>query len=145
MINDIKTHVFFLALTMLMSFMPATGLAAEAGESGQGELVDEMIGLNIAFRDVVTGVVLRDGAAVHNAIMPLHGLREKTEEGLKSGGVSLPKNQSRIAEFKKLDGDFHAELESLDEAARGNDANKMLLITKKLLDGCVRCHQVFRK
>lgn len=70
---------------------------------------------------------------------------EKTHEGVHAGTVKTPKNPAKVKEFVKMDKEFHSKLETLAHAAQKNDQKKKLLLTKQLLDGCVSCHQMFRK
>lgn len=116
-----------------------------AANNGANPLVEEMMQLDEVFRAVVSGVALGDGERVHAALESMHGAMEKTHEGVKAGKVTTPKNPKKVKEFVKMDKDFHAKLETLAHAAQKNDQKKMLLLTKQLLDGCVSCHQMFRK
>ncbi len=120
---------------------PDEKAAATAGNP----LLEEMFTLDSAFKEIVSGVALGDGARVHGAIESLHGKRERTTEALHSGKIKPPKNPDKIKEFEKLDGEFHSELEALASAAGKNDQKMMLSAAKKLLDGCVNCHRTFRK
>jgi len=108
-------------------------------------LLEEMAILDSAFREVVSAVSLGDGKRVHTALEALHGTMEKTHAGVQSGAVRIPKNADRTAEFVRMDTEFHGDLESLAQAARTGNQEDMLSIAKKLLDGCVSCHQTFRK
>jgi cytochrome c556 len=107
-------------------------------------LVDEMVKLDAAFRDVVSGVSLGDGARVHQALEAMHGTMEKTHEGMRHGMVKVPKNAARVKEFVDMDKKFHARLETLSTVAHKNDQQAMLKLTKELLDNCVQCHRTFR-
>jgi cytochrome c556 len=112
---------------------------------GQGNpLIEEMVILDKVFRDVVSGVAVGDGEAVHKALHAMHGTMEKTHEGVHAGAVKIPRNADRIEEFVALDKRFHQDLEALAHAAHAHDQEKMLGLTKQLLDACVRCHQRFR-
>lgn len=116
-----------------------------AADSGANPLIEEMVQLDEVFRSVVSGVALGDGERVHAALESMHGAMEKTHEGVHAGKVTIPKNPGKVKEFVKMDKDFHAKLETLAHAAHKNDQKKMLALTKQLLDGCVSCHQMFRK
>lgn len=48
-------------------------------------------------------------------------------------------------EFVEMDKGFHSDLEALAHAAHMNNRKGMLDLTRKLLEGCVSCHQTFRK
>ena len=116
-----------------------------ATDNGVNPLIEEMEKLDEVFRAVVSAVALGDGERVHAALESMHGFKEKTHEGVHAGKVTIPKNPKRVKEFVKMDEDFHAKLETLAHAAHNNDQKKMLLLTKQLLEGCVSCHQIFRK
>ena len=116
---------------------------ASAGPAGT-PLRAEIAPHDSVFHEVVSGVALGDGARVHKALEEMHGAMEKTHEGLHHGSVSIPKNADRVQEFIDQDKRFHAKLETLAAAARKNDQQAMLKLTKELLDACVKCHGVFR-
>lgn len=119
--------------------------AAEKAPPAQSPLKDEMQTLNAVFQQVVTAVSLGDGEAVTRALHAMHGKEEKTAEALHSGAARPPKNADRLDEFERLDGKFHGNLDLLASAARKNDRQKMLALTKRLLDACVECHSAFRR
>jgi hypothetical protein len=112
---------------------------------GNNPLLEEMTILDRVFREVVSAVSLGDGKRVHAALEAMHGTMEETHEGVHSGAVKIPGNTDRAAEFVTRDKEFHRNLELLAEAARTGDQKEMLSLTKKVLDGCVNCHQTFRK
>ncbi len=113
-------------------------------QSGANPLIEEMMILDRAFRDIVSAVSLGDADAVSKALEPMHGTMEKTHEGVRAGTVTLRKNAVRIKEFKTIDLAFHAKLEALARAAHHKNQKEMLRITKQLLEGCVQCHSKFR-
>lgn len=135
--------------SLIIGAQALAGLArAEAAEKAlpaQNPLKDEMQTLNAVFQKVVTAVSLGDGEAVAGALHSMHGKEERTAEALHSGAARPPKNADKIEEFERLDREFHMELDRLASAARKNDRQKMLELTKRLLDGCVGCHSAFRR
>jgi len=135
-----------LSLTLLPIFLQAEEDKKREHEihSNANPLIEEMLTLDRVFHEVVSGVALGDGARVHKALESMHGTKEKTHKGIHSGIVKIPKNAERIEEFVKLDESFHNDLETLARAAHENNQNKMLSLAKKLLDACVRCHEIFR-
>jgi len=146
--------VYFVVLLLLAGFPPRPCSARDdhhdhiqgpAQASATNPLVEEMLTLDNAFRDIVSAVALSDTEKVHASLQSMHGAMEKTHEGMHTGTVTLPKNASRSKEFIERDKKFHEKLEALDRAARRNNQREMLRITKQLLDGCVQCHQTFRK
>ncbi|MDH4163888.1 MAG: hypothetical protein OEW15_14550 [Nitrospirota bacterium] len=118
--------------------------APAASKGGGNPLIEEMQILDGVFRDVVSAVSLGDGQRVYHALHSMHGTMEKTHEGVHHGTVKLTKNADKLETFVKMDKEFHGELENLAAAAKKNDQQKMLTITKGLLDGCVRCHGMFK-
>lgn len=120
------------------------GVSSAQGAMGDNPLIDEMVLLDRAFMDVVSAVAVGSGHRVLNALEPMHGTMEKTHEAIHSGVVKLSKNQKRIDEFAKMDEAFHNNLEKLEDAARKENKDAMISITKKLLDGCVNCHKIFK-
>ncbi len=113
--------------------------------AGNNPLIEEMMILDDVFRRVVSAVSLGQGEKVNEALESMHGTMEKTHRGVHEGAVKIPKNPEREKEFVDLDKAFHEDLERLADAGRKNDQDTMLLLTKKLLDGCVNCHRTFRK
>ncbi|MFO0753788.1 MAG: hypothetical protein U0411_10755 [Thermodesulfovibrionales bacterium] len=128
-------------LGVLLTILPSAG----HDHTGPNPLLEEMILLDATFREVVSAVALGDGARVGKALHAMHGTMEKTHKGVREGSVVIHKNAGRMNEFVAMDKDFHNTLDALAESAHRNDGKKMLSLTKKLLDGCVQCHQTFRK
>jgi len=149
----LRKTVSLFALFLIAGFPAAASVASEqqhhvhasAQPAPSNPLVEEMTALDAAFRNIVSAVALGDTEKVLGSIESLHGAMEKTRDGMHAGTVILPKNASRIKEFTERDARFHAKLEALDRATRRNNRREMLRITKQLLDGCVQCHQTFRK
>ena len=151
--NRVLKRWFSLGVVLSLMILPVLGSGQErhkhdtaTSPSGQSDnpLLDEMMKLDTAFRDVVSGVSRGDGARVHQALEAMHGTMEKTQEGVHRGTVKVPKNATRMKEFVDLDKKFHAKLETLSMAAHENDQQAMLKLTKELLDNCVQCHRTFR-
>jgi len=120
------------------------GHHAEVSGKDKNALVEEMRALDSVFREVVSAVAVGDGARVHKALESMHGKMEKTQEALHKGEVALRKNADRKEEFEKMDRDFHERLETLGRAAERGEVASMTAVTKKLLSGCVACHELFR-
>ncbi|MBI4687818.1 MAG: cytochrome c [Nitrospirae bacterium] len=143
-----------LAAIFMIIFLPALLTAGhnhphhnhnESAPHDINPLIEEMHRLNDVFTQIVSAVALADAEAVHTAIESMHGAMEKTHEGIHAETVKLPKNAHRIKEFIKMDREFHSGLEELAKAAEKKDQQKMQSLTKKLFDGCINCHQTFRK
>lgn len=136
-------RLLILSAAFLSPFAPLIAPAEE--NAHRGALVEEMHRLDASFREIVSAVALGDGARVARAIEDLHGAREKTEEALHAGEITLPKNPDKAELFKKLDHEFHTGLKALSHAAvKGNRAG-MVSATQRLLGQCAGCHRVFRK
>jgi len=118
--------------------------AAASSQQPDSALIQEMAALDNAFREIVSSVAVGSGERVIKAIEPMHGTMEKTQEAVKSGAVKIRKNQNKTATFIKMDKDFHTNLEVLVAASKKNNQKLMAATTKKLLDGCIACHQMFR-
>jgi cytochrome c556 len=145
--SGMRTETFrgAVAAILALALTALPGLFQPMSADAQGNpLIEEMLILDKVFRDVVSGVALGSGEAVHKALHAMHGTMEKTHEGVHAGAVKLPKNADRMEEFVAMDKKFHQDLESLAHAAHMNDQEQMLALTKTLLDACVRCHQKFR-
>lgn len=149
-----KKSTFLKAAVISALFVSITPFIANSADHSQhktssspaqsGALVEEMKALDAVFREVISAVALGDGNRVHQTLESMHGKMEKTQEALHSGEVKLRKNASKATEFEKMDKAFHADLESLAIAAHKGDWKNMTAVTKKLLDGCVACHNQFR-
>jgi cytochrome c556 len=144
--------VYFFALLLFAGFSPQLCCAHDENEvqgsgrpSATNPLIEEMMTLDNAFRDIVSAVALNDTTKVQAALQSMTGAMEKTHEGMQAGTVILPKNVSRSREFLERDKKFHEKLDALDRAARRNNQREMLRITKQLLEACVQCHRTFRK
>lgn len=152
-----KAYSVYIASLLICLVIAAAGAIAgndhEAGHHGESSaakehgnaLIEEMLLLDTAFREIVSAVAVSDGGRVLKALEPMHGAMEKTHEGVHHGAVHIPKNADRVREFVNMDKLFHKDLESLATAAKKNDGKAMLTLSKKLMDGCVSCHQQFRK
>lgn len=149
----------FLLLCAALFIMSA--LTAVAGDEHQGKehdhqhgspakgrsanpLIEEMQVLDGVYREVVSAVSLGDGERVEHALHSMHGTMEKTHEGVHHGTVKLTKNADKLETFVKMDKEFHGKLEKLAAAAKKNDQQGMLALSKGLLDDCVKCHGMFR-
>ena len=155
--SSITKYIGLAAIILWMSPVPAhsaehhhhspesTQVAQMGPSFGGNPLVDEMMILDSVFKEIVSGVALGDGPRVFRAVESLHGTMAETQHALRSGFVRPPKNPEKLQEFETLDRQFHGQLDTLAQAAIMNDQRKMADITKKLLDGCVKCHEMFRR
>ncbi|MFQ5735662.1 MAG: hypothetical protein ACE5GY_02240 [Thermodesulfobacteriota bacterium] len=117
----------------------------ENGGPAQAALIEEMRTLDAVFREIVSSVALGDADGVAKAIDRMHGKKERTEQALDSGKIRLPKHPEKTALFRKLDGEFHAGLKMLENAALRGDRKAMVGVTQRLIARCAGCHATFRK
>ncbi len=150
--NILKECAGTLLLVCMLWAQPALAGDGQSGHhrgmravGGPSPLIEEMLKLDEAFREIVSAVALDDSDRVRNAVESMHGSMEKTHEAMHHGSVTIPKNADRIEDFVRQDKEFHARLENLSDAAARNDRDAMRRITKDLLDRCVTCHRDFRK
>lgn len=119
-------------------------LSAATLRAEQSPVKAEMLMLDRAYRDIVSAVALGDSDGVLKAVQSVEASFEKTAKAMEAGTIVLPRNQERIKEFEKMDKEFHKNLEQLAEAAKKKNKSNTLKITKRLIDGCIKCHQSFR-
>jgi len=106
----------------------------------------EMWCLEEAFEAIIDGIIFDTMDLVNPTIPPLHKAREKVETAMNAGEkIILPKNQDKFKEFIKLDIKFYGDFEALEKAAGKGQRKVVKDQTHKLLDGCVVCHERFRK
>ncbi len=136
------------AISLLMLLCAAITAHAETGKTlPANPLIEEMRLLDNVYASIVNAVALNNPVEVLEAIERLEtsGAMEKTASALSAGAIKTPKNSDKLADFTRFDKEFHANLASLAKAARAKDQPRMLSFTKKLLDGCVKCHRTYRK
>ncbi|MDH4227608.1 MAG: hypothetical protein OEV59_07685 [Deltaproteobacteria bacterium] len=133
-----KTFFTAILATSIFSFG-----SVEAADNAA--LKKEMQLLDAAYKNLVNAVVLNDAASIEEPFHEVHAAKAATEKALENGEIKLPKNTSKIKLFKELDESFHLEIESLLDAAKAKNEIKIRDSAKRLLDGCVKCHSIFRK
>lgn len=136
--------IFFVVVPLAVFYI---GVTAGAGKQESQNLIQsEMVALDSALKVTIDAIVLNEPGRIAPAFDEVNKIREQVEHAVKGGQrITLPKNQKRFREFVKLDNKFHHDLEILLKAAK---KNKMVIVrrqTHRLLDACVRCHNVFRK
>ncbi|MBI5562538.1 MAG: cytochrome c [Deltaproteobacteria bacterium] len=131
---------------LIVAFGAAIALPT-AASADDNLLLSEMMLVNKAYRDIVSGVAIESSPDVIKAIEGLHGSKavEAAHDALKAGKIKTPKNPGKMKEFERMDKEFHKNLDSLLDAAKANKQPQMRSLTKKLLDGCIKCHQTFRR
>lgn len=105
----------------------------------------EMKLLDKAFKNLIDSLVLNTPEAVEEPFHDVHMAKANTEKALEKGEIKLPKNNDKMKQFVEMDEQFHKRLEHLLEASRKKDMKAVQEVTHKLLDGCVQCHNKFRK
>lgn len=154
----LRTILQTLSLTAALLF---TGHLAAAGPASQNQrspqnsatapraaaspLVAEMMMLDSVTREMVSAIAQADGARVSKSLDSMREPMEKTQQALRAGTISLPRNGDRLDEFMRSYDSLHAHLEALGRAGSQNNLEAMLMITKQLLETCVTCHRTFRK
>ncbi|MGZ3748819.1 MAG: hypothetical protein ACXVCD_15905 [Pseudobdellovibrionaceae bacterium] len=116
---------------------PRTGMA----------LREEMVALEEAFETIIDAVIFSNMELIKPAVVRFHKAKEKVEEAISSGRprIILPKNHDKFKEFVELDIKFHEDFEVLEKAAGKGQTRVVKDQTHKLLDGCVACHERFKK
>jgi cytochrome c556 len=140
----------FISIIIVVSFLGTCLITISA--MGQAKLSrglalrEEMVALEEAFETIIDAVIFSNTELIKPAIIRFHKTREKVEMTIISEpGVILPKNQDKFKEFVELDIKFHEDLASLEKAAEKGQKKLAKDQTHKLLDGCVVCHERFRK
>ncbi|MBI5885775.1 MAG: cytochrome c [Deltaproteobacteria bacterium] len=124
---------------------PKAAPAAPTG--GNYLLLNEMVLLNKAYRDIISAVVLEDSKGVVDAVEGFETSQvvQMTRDAFKAGKIKTPKNPERMKEFEGMDRDFHNNFDKLRDYAKADNRPKIRYIAKKLLDNCIKCHEQFRK
>ncbi len=136
--------VGFLVVPVVIIFSALAVTATERSET-QDLLKREMAALDTALKTTIDAVVLNEPARISPSFEEVTKIREQVEHAVKTGArIKLPRNQKRFKEFVRLDNKFHRELDVLLRAARKNNMSVVQRQTHRLLDGCVRCHTIFR-
>jgi len=110
----------------------------------ENPLKTEMQVLDNAFKNLITSIVLNNLSAIEEPFHEVHKAKHKTEEALERKEIVLPKNNDKVAEFIKIDHEFHHQLEVLIKASGKGDLKKVQKVTHELLDTCIQCHTKFR-
>jgi cytochrome c556 len=109
-------------------------------------LREEMVALEEAFETIIDAVIFSNIELIKPAVVRFHKAREKLEEAISSEPrIILPKNHDKFEEFVELDIKFYEDFEALEKAAGKGQKKVVKDQTHKLLDGCVVCHERFRK
>jgi cytochrome c556 len=140
----------FISIVIVVGFLGTCLIAVSA--MGQANprtgmaLRKEMVALEEAFETIIDAVIFSNMELIKPAVVRFHKAREKVEEAISSEPrIILPKNHDKFKEFVELDIRFHEDFETLEKAAGKGQRGVVKGQTHKLLDGCVVCHERFRK
>lgn len=135
-----------LLCAILVLVFATVASAAEAPQAVKtNPLKEEMWLLNAAYKILVDSLILRNPQAIAGPFEKVLKAKPRTEAALEKGEIRLPKNNDKAGEFKKMDEEFHAMVEDLIGLSKKGDMSGVQKLTHRLLDGCVRCHDSFRK
>lgn len=113
--------------------------------SSDNPIRDEMIALQDAYDTLNRAVILGDATGVAEAFHQVHARKQTTAAAIGAGTAKPPKNADRIEAFVARDEAFHALLETTVEAAGRDDLVTLQRMTTELRDGCIGCHDEFRR
>ncbi len=134
----------FLGIALLA--FAGTAIAAEApAKPAANPLKDEMWHLNAAFKGLIDSLVLQTPGDIAGPFEEVLKAKAKTDAALEKGEIWLPKNNDRKDEFRKMDEESHGQIEDLIKNSKKGDMKGVQELTHKLFDGCVRCHNTFRR
>ncbi len=152
MLRKIVQALSLTAVLLFTGHLAAAGPASQDQRSTQNSasaaaspLVAEMATLDSVMRETVSAIAQADGVRVSKSIESLREPMERTQQALRAGTLSLPRNGDRLDDFQRRHDSFHAQVEALGRAGNRNNVEAMLMITKQLLESCVTCHRTFRK
>jgi len=145
-----KSKIFirhlFCAGILGTAFIGTAAWSQTKPESETNLILEEMAALDRAFKTVIDALVLGDMQRIPPALKEVAEAREKVEQAIKTGQkILLPKNQSQLREFLRLDEQFHVDLEELNKSAQTDQKKAVRNYAHKILDACVVCHEKYRK
>ena len=122
-----------------------SAISQEEGRTGMA-LREEMVALEEAFETIIDAVIFSNMELIKPAVVRFHKARGRVEEAISLGPrIILPRNHDKFKEFVELDIKFYEDFETLEKAAGKGEKKVVKDQTHKLLDGCVVCHERFRK
>lgn len=142
-----KKPVLWVAVSIVL--ISAAAVHAEEGKAAatpaDSPVKAEMRLLDEAFKNLIDSLILNTPEAIEGPFHEVHMAKASTEKALEKGELKLPKNNDKIKQFVEMDEQFHKNLEHLLEASRKKEMKTVQEVTHKLLNGCVKCHNKFRK
>lgn len=138
------TKISFIVAFMIVFF---TGIAyGYDKQESQNLIMSEMVTLDKAFKTAIDAVLLNQLERIAPAFEDVHKVREQVEHAVKEREkIVLPKNQSLFKVFVRMDNRFHHEVEILIDASKKKNMKAVQRQVSRLLNMCVRCHDLFRK
>lgn len=138
------TKISFIVAFMIVFF---TGIAyGYDKQESQNLIMSEMVTLDKAFKTAIDAVLLNQLERIAPAFEDVHKVREQVEHAVKEREkIVLPKNQSLFKVFVRMDNRFHHEVEILVDASKKKNMKAVQRQVSRLLNMCVRCHDLFRK
>lgn len=128
--------------------IPEGASGIEIPPPGEGEpqnpLQVEMRALTAFMQLAIVAVANDTLELIPPAISRLHGTIEDTQEALKAGRMTLPKNAEDVEGFLAMDDAFHDQLVALLQAARDDDVARASMQLSALVMGCNTCHARYR-
>ena len=125
--------------------MAISAMGQEERRTGMA-LREEMVALEEAFETIIDAVIFSNMELIKPAVVRFHKARGRVEKAISSGPrIILPKNHDKFKEFIELDFKFREDFEALEKAAGKGQKKVVKDQTHKLLDGCVVCHERFRR
>lgn len=115
-----------------------------AVSSAQNPVQQEMQLLTSAMQSAVRAIGQGDVRSVEHDLHRIHMAKESTENALKTGAYTLPKNHENRKLFEQLDDAFHKQLEQMFAASQKNDVPAMATAVGNALQACPNCHTMFR-
>ena len=116
---------------------------AMAAESNP--LKEEMRLLDGAYKILIDAIALNNPGIIEGPFQEVLNAKPKTDDALKTGKITLPKNNDRMMMFEKLDEEFHRNVKVLMESSKKGDMRMVQGMAHKLLNGCIHCHANFRQ
>ena len=117
----------------------------KAASAESNPLKEEMRLLDGAYKILIDAIALNNPGIIEGPFQEVLNAKPKTDDALKTGKITLPKNNDRMMMFEKLDEEFHRNVKILMESSKKGDMRMVQGMAHKLLNGCIHCHANFRQ
>ena len=111
---------------------------------GTNAVQNEMQKLDEAMKVILTLIANDELQGIPPQLKKVHPARQLTMKAVEQGKYKPPKNADNMDEFKKLDDEFHKDLQDLLEASKNDDLQAATDAYSELVQGCTNCHTKFR-